>query len=611
MRTEVGVKRSSTGPEPVVKKRKRYDQKPDRANRREERRQVMAEAKSTWEKLRPKANSNEKSISLVNDLLKLLKGRILEFVFRHDGSRIVQWMLADGNKSQKEAVMKELLEGPKTPTMAGEAPFFVKLACDRYGHHLAFKMLRIADNAGKTIIYENYLRGNVAQLIRNSHGADVLDFAFQTALRSKAKSELVLELLYMKETKLYETFRPRMLPEADEQLSKQTKQPAQPKSVFRQSLDVVGESFAETVVDSATAVLNQLVDKENLLRFEIVHAAFKEYMSVVMASYPKEKAQEMAVLLGPVLVHFAHTKPGIFVAVNCVKILDAKHRKKVVRSLKTHIRKLLEEEYGHRLILALFEWVDDTRLVGKTVSAEILSSSGMAAEMAELETATSKSSSRGGKKKAEKKGRETKQGTTSGSSDVDTKYLKVMCQHKYARVPVLSLFFGRDTRYFNPDIYGLVWSEMDTEKFGELSKKDAQVRRRELRIMFEGGLCELMRKDEVSLLQSHWSAPMVLGALLNDETREAVKSGLIEGLNDERQFRELTGDICARKTMGTMFKVGGKRFACSVLDECGIGLLRKLCESKGCARIAMNLADSSERVDAKRAVEAAGCSNDV
>lgn len=607
--TEVGVKRASAAPEPVVKKRKRYEERPDRANRREERREVMAQAKTTWEQLRPKANSKPKSISLVNDLLKLLSGRIVEFVFRHDGSRIVQWMLTDGDESQKAKIMEELIEGSNKPTMEGELPFFVKLACDRYGHHLAFKMLRVADKKHKSLIHDKYLRGNVSHLIRNSYGADVLDFAFQTVLKARAKSELVLELLYSKERKLLETFHAKMLPEGEGRGTKPATQSSQALSIFAHSLDVIGETFTDTVVESATTVLNQLVDKETLLRFEIVHAALKEYMTVVMASYPKEKAQEMAVLLGPVLVHFAHTKPGIFVAVNCVKILDAKHRKKVIRSLKTHIRKLLEEEYGHRLILALFEWVDDTRLVGKTISAEIFSDSGMAAEIAELEPAP-KSSSRGGKKKAAKKGLEPKETLKTASGDVDLEYLKKMCRHKYARVPVLSLFFGRDTRYFNPDVYSLVWSDIDREKFGHLSKKDADVRRSELRMMFESAFCELMKKDEVSLLQNHWSAAMVLGALLNAETSAAVRTGLKGALQNDDSFKELIENTCARKTLGTMFKVGGKELACGVLDDCGMPIIRKFATSQGCMTIAQHLANSSERVDARHALKSAECSKD-
>lgn len=597
--TEAGKKRppADTVPTPqIVKKRKRYEQKPDRANRREEKREVMVQARKTWEQLRPKATSKEKSVQLVNDLIELLSGRIVEFVFRHDGSRIVQWMLADGDEQQKKLVLDELIEGWKRPTMEDELPFFVKLACDRYGHHLAFKVLRVADKKNKSLIYDRYLRGNCTQLIRNQHGADVLDFAYQTVLRARSKSELVLELLYSKEKKLLETVRTRMFSERDEAEG----QPAnRPHSVFAWSLDLVGETFKNVAVDSAGATLNQLADKESLLRFEIVHAALKEYMQVVMESYPKEKAQELAVLLAPVLVHLAHTKPGIYVAVTCVKILDAKHRKKVVRSLKNHIRKLLEDEYGHRLVLALFEWVDDTKLVGKTISAEMFSASSMAAEVAELPE-TAKSASRGSKKKAVTKGTGEKE-TSTNTDGVDMEYLLKMCQHKHARIPLLSLLCGRDTRYLNPDVYGLVWKSVDTEKFGQLSKKDESMRRSELRMTFEKALTELMRNEIVKMLKSHWSAPIVVGALLTPETCESVTSGLKKALQDKSVVTELIEDTCGRKTLGTLFKVGGKELARQTLDTCGAELIQRLTTSEGCMTIAQNIVNAADRADASKA----------
>lgn len=591
--------------DPSTKKRKNYDEKPVRANRREERRQIMAQAKTTWEKLRPKARSKEESVSLVKDLLKILSGRIVEFVFRHDGSRIVQWMLTDGNERQKENILAELMEGSKRPAMEGERPFFVQLACDRYGHHLAFKVLRVADKKHKNTFFEQNLKGNVSQLIRSAHGADVLDFAFQTVLRAREKSEVVLELLYSKEKKLLDIVRAKLKNEKQhEKVS--NKSPVQSQPIFEQSLQLLGTEFKDVAVESAATVLNQLIDKENFLRFELIHAAAKEYLHVVMTSYPKEKSQELAVLLAPVLVHFAHTKPGINVAVNCVKILDAKHRKKAIRGLKTHIRKLLENEYGHRLILALFEWVDDTRLVGKTVSTEIFSDSSMAAEMAEINDAPAKSSSRGGKKKAEKKGLDTaekKKKNSSKQNDLD--YLSSLCQHKYARIPLLSLFFGRNTRYFNPDVYSLVWCSVDTEKFGQLSKKDPDARRSELRVFFDSSIGEVMRRDMSILLQSRWSAPVVLGALAKVETRSAVVEGVKSALGSDESIQQLLQDTCARKTLATMFKVGGTDFAATVLDGCGVDFISRLASSENTLPIAQNLVAACGRSDAEKALRRA------
>jgi len=585
-KVEHGEKRQAADHnDPVVKKRKRYEERPERASRREERREVMAQAKATWEELRPKATSKDKCIKLVSELLKLLSGRIAEFVFRHDGSRIVQWMLSDGNQAQKTSVFDELMEGSKKPVMEGESPFFVRLACDRYGHHLAFKLLRVANKENKKLIFERYLRGNTSELIRNSHGADVLDFAFQTVLNGVSRSELVIELLYSREKMLLDTIRSKLFPK-DEPVKPNL--PTQTRWIFAESLELVDETFAKVVVESAGGVLNQLIDKENLLRFEIVHSALKEYFHVVLESYPKEKAQDLAVLLAPVLVHFGHTKSGVTVAANCIKILDAKHRKKVIRSLKTHVRKLLEDEYGHRLILALFEWVDDTRLVGKTVTTEIFSDSSLAAEIGGMGEG-SKSSSRGGKKKAEKKGKVKMDIEKPSGEDMDIDYVKKMCLHKYARMLFLNLFFGRITRYFNPDMYGLIWADINTEKFGVLSKKDADVRRSELRIMFNPAINAVMKGHLVELLKSHWSAPVVLGALLEKETCVAVTEALRDSLRDEGSFQELVSDTCARKTIATMFKLGGRDCARAILDADESDVIEKLKKAQGCGVLVQNL----------------------
>eukprot|EP00177_Eucheuma_denticulatum_P000791 GFKZ01001433.1.p1 GENE.GFKZ01001433.1~~GFKZ01001433.1.p1 ORF type:complete len:612 (+),score=107.53 GFKZ01001433.1:170-2005(+) len=587
--------------EPDVKKKRRYDKKPERASRRDEKRELMARAKKTWEQLRPKATSKDKSVQLVKDLIELLRGRVVEFVFRHDGSRIVQWMLSDGNGRQQKEVLTELMDGWKRPLMEGELPFFVRLACDRYGHHLAFKVLRVSDKGNRSLLYDRYLKGNCSHMIRNSHGADVLDFAYQTILRTKPRAELVLELLYSKQKKLLDTVRAKINTEMDESSNDGKKNV---RSSFERSLELIDDTFKDVVVESAGMTLNQLADKENLLRFEIVHAAMKEYLHVVMASYPKEKSQELAVSLAPVLIHLAHTKPGVYVAVTCIKILDAKHRKKVIRAVKTHVRKLLEDEYGHRLILALFEWVDDTRLVGKTISTEMFSNSAIAAVLAENESGA-KASNRGGKKKADIKGKGGEKNEKAKDGEHDMQYMLTVCQHRYARMPLLSLLFGRDSRYFNPDVYGPVWSDLDVNKFGVTSKKDANIRRGELRMNFDKVMRDLMEDHVVTLIKSHWSAPIVLGALVCSETRESVMGGLKRVLQDDKIISEIVGNTCGRKTLGTILKVGGDAVGREFVDTCGIDLVRRLGKEAGCRGIAENIAAAVGSTEAANALKGA------
>lgn len=561
----------------ATKKRKRYDERPQRSLRSQERREMMAQAKTKWEQLRPKATSKEKSLKLIDDLYDLLKGRIVEFVFRHDGSRIVQWMLSNGNTKQKSMIMEELMDAAKKPIIPGERPFFVRLVCDRYGKHLADKVLSNTDKKNRAFIFETYLRGNVSTLIRNACGADVLDRAYQTLLRSRERSELVLELLYSKETKLLQHVQSKLASSNKESGSNDG---AKPTCSFAESLDLIDETFRKMLLESANTTLNQFLDKENILRFELIHAAFKEYFDVIIQSEPKEKAQNLAVTLAPSLVHFAHTKPGVDVAVKCIKILDAKHRKKVVKGLKTHIRKLLEDEHGHRLIIALFEWIDDTRLVGKAVAAEIFSNSNTDIEIAVTDEAK-KASSRGGKSKAEKKGKAKNSNTNDTTGNMDKGYFKVLCDHKYGRMPLLNLYFGQETRYFNPDLYGIIWEKLDEKKFDQTSKKDPILRRSELRIMFDPIVNLVMKMDQGELLQSHRSAPIVLGALLNENTKAAVISGIQKVLQGESELKKLLTNVCFRKTLATMFKVGSKKFANMVIDGVETDIIDKLHKLEG------------------------------
>jgi hypothetical protein len=564
---------SDAGPAAAPAAKRRRDEKPQRALRRDERRQVMGEAKATWEALRPKAVDAEKTAKLVTTLCDLLGGRIAEFVFRHDGSRIVQWMLADASTEQKASIMDELLSATyESGTGEDSVPFFVRLACDRYGRHLAMKLLRVATKQHRAAIFERYLRGNTAALVRNSYGADVLDFAFQTVLNARHRADLVVELLFSRAKDMFEVV-------VAKSAGLKEKGDGSTQVTFEVALDLVGDSFKDVVVDSAGAVLSPLIDKDATVRLEIVHAALDDYLTVLMKHFPADKARLLCGQLAPSIVHLAHTKPGVSCAVNCIKILDAKHRKKAVRSLKGHVRALISEEYGHRLLIAMFEWVDDTKLVGKAVTAELFSSSKVAADMAllndddaadvEMEASTA---SGGSKKKAKKsKVQPPEVGGTSDDGILDLDFVESTCLHKHGRMLLLSMLFPRDSRYFNPDLYGHIWTDIDESKYGKMSKKDGESRRQELLSQFVDVIRRLVARSFRKLLMSHWSAPVLIGALsvpsLSIATTEsAVKtlSGLVQGNDDQ-----LAMSLCARKTIGTMVKIGGVDFRESLRSDLG------------------------------------------
>jgi hypothetical protein len=567
---------------PVAKRRR--EEKPQRALRREERRLVMAEAKATWESMRPKAVDAEKTAKLVTKLCELLGGRIAEFVFRHDGSRIVQWMLADASDKQKASIMDELLKatcdsgtGEEGGGGAAAAPFFVRLACDRYGRHLAMKLLRVATKQHRAAIFEKYLRGNTAALIRNSYGADVLDFAFQTVLNARHRADLVVELLFSREKAMFDVVRAKCAGKADGGVQ------GDPKITFEAALDLVGESFKDVVVESAGAVLAPLIDKDATVRLAIVHAALDEYLTVLMKQFPAEKSRLLCGQLAPSMVHLAHTKPGVSCAVNCIKILDAKHRKKAVRSLKGHVRALIIEEYGHRLLIAMFEWIDDTKLVGKAVTAELFTASKIAADIAlqnddddvdmdpESKTlGTDCDPSKANLKKSKKMGNQKRVEASSGGA-LDLEFMESICLHKHGRMLLLSMLFPRDSRYFNPDVYGHIWNDIDEAKFGKMSKKDEASRRQELLVQFTDVMGQIVVKSFRTLLGSHWSAPLLIGSLHIPSLVPIASGATVTALQAvlRGEAENLAKSLCARKTISTMMKVGGTEFCETVLAGLG------------------------------------------
>lgn len=66
-------------------------------------------------------------------------------------------------------------------------------------------------------------------------------------------------------------------------------------------------------------------------------------------------------------IEMAHTRDGALASMYCLWYGTVKDRKVIVKSLKGFVAKLCVEEHGHLFLLALFDAVDDTVLVGKIV----------------------------------------------------------------------------------------------------------------------------------------------------------------------------------------------------------------------------------------------------
>ena len=102
----------------------------------------------------------------------------------------------------------------------------------------------------------------------------------------------------------------------------------------------------------------------------LVHTVINNYLSVVEG----KKRSECIESLRDCLVHMLHSRDGAMAALHCLWHGSPKDRKSIVKSLKTLVEKTAYEEYGHLVLLAIFDTIDDTKLVGKAIVGEICDS---------------------------------------------------------------------------------------------------------------------------------------------------------------------------------------------------------------------------------------------
>jgi len=113
-------------------------------------------------------------------------------------------------------------------------------------------------------------------------------------------------------------------------------------------------------------ILMKLLDKP-VLRHSLVHHVLYEYLTHCTE---KDRA-DIIESLRESLVQIIHTRDGSRVAMHCIWHGTTKDRKVIVKSFKTHVVKMSKEEHGHMVLMAVFDSVDDTRIVHKALIDEL------------------------------------------------------------------------------------------------------------------------------------------------------------------------------------------------------------------------------------------------
>lgn len=295
--------------------------------------------KSLWEKLRVKKPAPPKQYKerLCNEIWELSKDVIYDLVLKHDASRVVQTLVKHTTDERRTLIVKALKGN------------YYKLATSSYGKYLLVKLLHYGSKESRELIVDE-LHGKLRKLMRHKEGAYVVEDLYVLYSTPQQRQQMAREFWGSE----YAVF----------------KDTGKDKTI----LDIVNESAEkrQLIMANLSGTIAASVSKGST-GFQILHTAMKDYTTVLTQDIEKNDSQirEFIELLAEQFAELVHTQDGSHVASTLIALANAKERKTIIRSLKSHAKELIKNEYGNSVLITVFMTVDDTVLVHKSFAAEL------------------------------------------------------------------------------------------------------------------------------------------------------------------------------------------------------------------------------------------------
>ncbi|KAF9430287.1 hypothetical protein BGZ94_007556 [Podila epigama] len=385
--------------------------------------ELIYPAKKLWEKLRLKELPKAERQAVMKDMMALITGKVQELIFKHDMSRIIQSCLKHGNEEQRNVIAGELVG------------HYLTLSKSMYGRFIVVKILHYCQKYREAIIKEFY--GKVRQLIKHKEASEIIEDAYSTYANSAQRAALIQEF-YGPEFRLFKVEQKKTLTEILEQ------NPTKKDNIMKHLLTTLTGCMEKGTVG-----------------LSIVHRGLLEYFEHADA----KGIQEMLDVMKEQAVEILHTKEGAQVAMFCLLYASPKDRKAILRTMKPFVVKICKEEYGHMVMLRMFDVVDDTVLMSKAILSEIV------------------------------------------------KEMEDIAKDKFGRRVILYLLAGRSPKYISPQSIELL-AKGDAVR-ANTSKKEAAVRSAELLGYISPDLISLIATKARSLMNEPLACQVVLETLLH------------------------------------------------------------------------------------------------
>ncbi|KAJ5490107.1 hypothetical protein N7453_010932 [Penicillium expansum] len=430
---------------------------------------TVARSKKLWEQLRRKSHVPlEQRKKLIKELFEIITNRVRDFVFKHDSVRVIQTALKYGNLEQRKLIAHELKGTYK------------ELAQSRYAKFLVGKLIVHGDDDTRDLIIPEFY-GHVRRLIRHPEGSWILDDIYRTVATKAQKNRL-----------LREWYGPEFVIFQDE-------------NDTTSDLAKIIEAHPEKrgpIMNYLRELINQLVQKKST-GFTMLHDAMLQYFLCTKPG--SNEANEFIELLkgdeeGDLVKNLAFTKSGSRLMCLTLAYSNAKDRKLLLRFFRDTVKAMAGDVYGHQVILAAYEVIDDTKLSAKSFFPELLNQN--EAEEARHEE------------------------------------LCYQVNDLTARIAVLYPFAGERVKWLLPEADQTVLEEV-REVRKETSKKDPAMRRLELVKAASPTLLEFIAARASTLLETTFGCQFLSEVLFEaDGDKTAALAAVAEAAKSHTEARD-------------------------------------------------------------------------
>lgn len=315
----------------VFKKKEKEALKVERKTKENENRYLLSvKAIKLWEELRREDTTKERQLSISADLYGLIKTHAPELVFAHDTARVIECLFEKSSQDIRDALFNEL----KSHT--------INMAKAQYAHFYLMKVLRHGNKEQRNYVI-TALSGKVVFLMKHKFASKVVETAYNDWANASQRALLSQEF-YGPEFKLFKD-------ESITTLSAALAKHPEKREVFLKHMSQAIEPII------AKGVFNH----------SLLHRLTNEYLT----HCNENERSEMIQSLRQAVVQVLHTRDGARVGMTCIWYGTQKDRKDIIKSFKGHVTKICLEEHGHMVLMALFDAVDDTKLVAKAIVTEI------------------------------------------------------------------------------------------------------------------------------------------------------------------------------------------------------------------------------------------------